>query len=894
MMILRFLALTCLLLADLPLLAAGSLPAPEVVSPAPLRGDDRRPFLLGGIQLNEDDHERWAAALIQAGMNAVEVTVYAHQGAWHGPELWYAQEEPAVLAEIRAARRNGLQVVLILRVALDHNDPANRFLWHGLIYPRTEAQLDQWFRRYGNFVVKWARIARAEGVEVLGLASEMNSLLATLPVKEIPELPAYYLDDAKQDELRQLVSQHSGLFGDAEYVAMGAGDFTSLDDFLVERNRFERNWARAYTFASEAGAEQDAAGESPSDQIHRINRRRRLLERHWQRLIDRVRRVYRGRLALAANFDNYHEVSFWNRLDFIGINAYFPLRPSLETPLREAGLTEAWRGVFAEIETFRETHGLEQEVVFTELGYTRRQGVTVAPWSSSGFVPMWDDEQGDSVLLWSAQPIEPGERALAVRSLHAAWQQDDLPLAGILYWKLSSRLELGRYEPFMLYLQPGRRGRRLGDDSEDPLFAAFARFSGQVRPLEPTAGGGRYARWAAAVARGDLEAAAELAGRRRVKVPRGQRPPLHLAVQLRRGDVVRQLVRQGADLAPARVGAPLARRDAGGYLPLHWSCYQPDPGLVALLLPPEKTSWRDGMGETPLQKCARLDNPAVMRELLRHRPDLADSKDGPADATALRLAADLASVEMVDLLISHGAGAGEPDREGVTPLHAAARRGDGPIVERMLKATGAEVQDSSGNRPVSYAAYFGKPRAFRLLWTPETAKQENAGGQSLLHLAAHGGDVEIIGTLLRHGFELNRADRSGRTPLHYATMKTHRDATRLLLEHGAALDRGDREGVTVLHLAAEKNDPQLLQLILARAHELDVASAGGNTPLHRAAGWGRLENVRLLLAAGALSALRNDNGQTALDVAEESGRKRVVELLRNRAALSRPSARGER
>ena len=819
-------------------------------------------------------------------MNAVEVTVYAHQGAWHTPELWYEDEEPAVLAEIRAARRNGLQVVLILRVALDHNDPANRFLWHGLIYPRTEAELAEWFRRYSDFVVKWAKIAQREGVEVLGIASEMNSLLATLPVEEIPELPAYYLDDAKLLELRELVGRHLHLFGDVDRTAMGAGDFTSLDDFLVERNRFERSWARIYTFVEDEG-DGDVI-ETVAGRVDRINQRRGLLERHWQRLIDRVRGVYRGRLTLAANFDNYHEVSFWDRLDFIGINAYFPLRPSLEAPLREADLTEAWRGVFTDIEAFRETHDLSQEVIFTELGYTRRQGVTVAPWSSSGLVPMWDDERGDSVLLWSAQPIEPEERALAVRGLYKAWQ-DGLPLAGILYWKLSSRAELGRYEPFMLYL---------GADTEDPLYSAFTSFADQVRPFELPAGDGRYRRWVDAIAHDDRAAAATLGANRQVEVLQGAQPLLHLAVQRGAGEVVRELIDRGVD--------PTARDDAG-YLPLHWSCYQDDPSLVALLLPPKKVSWRDELGETPFHKCARLDNVAVMRELLRHRPDQLDARDLPRRQRArrpsrrkrtdpvpvpLRPAADQASAAMVELLIGHGAGAGDADRDGVTPLHVAARRGDATIVERMLKGTDPEIADMGGNRPLGYAAYYGKPQAFRLLWAPKTAKQRNADGQSLLHLAAHGGDAEILETLLRHGLEVSRADGDGRTPLHFATMKTHRAAVRLLLEHGAEVDRADGDSLTALHLAAEKDDSRLLQLLLARAPEPNAAGADGNTPLHHAAGWGRVENVRLLLAAGARPGLRNHQGQTALDIAEKSGRKRVALLLRDQVAIGHSSAPG--
>ncbi|MEO1086604.1 MAG: hypothetical protein AAFY88_20410, partial [Acidobacteriota bacterium] len=214
---------------------------------APAAGDEAtawKPFLLGGIQTHELDHERWVAALHQAGMNAVQVTAYAHQGPWSSSKLWYHEEEEAVLREIRTARQNGLQVVLVLRVALSHNDPENRFLWHGLVYPASEQATAEWFRTYTDFVVKWAEIAEAEGVEVLGVASEMNSLAATLPVDEIPGLPDYYLDDEAQDRLRNLVKRSEHLFTEDVRRNLGAGDFDVLDDFLVERNRAEREWAR--------------------------------------------------------------------------------------------------------------------------------------------------------------------------------------------------------------------------------------------------------------------------------------------------------------------------------------------------------------------------------------------------------------------------------------------------------------------------------------------------------------------------------------------------------------------------------------------------------------------------------------------------------------------------
>ncbi|MEM7350128.1 MAG: ankyrin repeat domain-containing protein [Acidobacteriota bacterium] len=820
----------------------------------------RQPFFLGGIQLNEDDHQRWSAALTQAGMNTVQVTAYAHQGPWHSAELWYAEQEPSVLAEIRAARANGLQVVLVLRVALDHNDPANRFLWHGLVYPRSEAQLALWFRRYTEFVVKWARIAKKEGVQVLGVASEMNALAATLPVEDVPELAAYYLDDVKQHELRQLVERHAHLFTDEVRSAMGAGDFASLDEFLRQRNEAERRWARSYTFAEPGTELTDEA------RVEHINRRRQRLQHHWRELIGEVRKVYRGWLTLAANFDNYHEVGFWKDLDLMGINAYFPLRASLDSPLDVPSLTASWRNVFEAIDAFRATHGLTQKVVFTELGYTQRRGVTFAPWSSRGFVPIWDggEEGAGSVLLWSAQPIVPEERALAVRALYDAWQQTaDSSLVGVLYWKLSSRLELARYEPFMLYL---------GREVHDPLFDALTLFADPIRPFtNPLAfAKPRYAPWADAILRGDVDAIDGLSRRhRKARPPAGQLPPLHLAVQAGQTPIVRRLVERGV--------SPKSR-DRSGRLPAHWACYQQDVEIVSLLLPPARVSWRDDLGETPHVKCARLDNVAVMGELLRHRPEPLHEAN-ILGQTPLRLAAAQASLAMVELLLDHGARVDDADSDGVTPLHIAARRGEPRIVARLAEASEREARDHQGHRPTHYAAYYGQREAFDLLWKGREAGRLNRSGQSLLHLAAHGGDTEILQRLLRHDFDIDLKDVDGRTPLHFATMKTHRAAAALLLEHGADARLPDGDGQTVAHSSAASSDSQLLQLFLTPS-TLDLPDRAGNTPLHHAAGWGRVENVRLLLAAGASPELANDAGQTALEVARESGRKRVVELMR--------------
>ena len=837
------------LLLPIVLLALPALGEPPQADPEPLQ-----PFLLGGIQTHELDHPRWAASLHRNGMNAVQVTAYAHQGPWGSSKLWFQEEEPAVLHEIRTARRNGLQVVLVLRVALDHNEPENRFLWHGLVYPGTEAETADWFRTYTAFVMKWARIAEREGVEVLGVASEMNSLAATLPVEEVPPLAEWYLDDESQQRLRNLVARSEYLFTEDVRLGLGAGDFEVLDDFLVERNRAERVWAESYTFA---GAEKP---------IDAINQRRAFLEARWREMIEEVRKVYSGRLTLAANFDNYHEVSFWDALDFIGINAYFPLRSTLDTPLTREGLKDSWGEIFRDIDAFRTTHELTQPIVFTELGYTRWRGVTVAPWSSQGFIPLWDpdgDTDNDRAFFWESQPKEPTERALAMEALYDLWTEGGADLAGILYWKLSSRIELERYEPFMLHL-----GERPGD----PLLDAFTRFAEGIRPLGPRTVevDDPYRRGLDAIVRNDAEALSALGDLGPLVIsspPDGHPPLLHLAVRLGRGQLVRQMVAAGANLE---------QRDAGGRLPLHWICYQQDALFVHLLRPDGPGPWRDDKGETPLMPCARLDNQNVARALLQ-RGAPADARND-LDQTALHLAADQASRAMVDLLMAHGASVHDLDEQGTTPLHIGARRGELDIVQALARRSKGQP-DRAGNLPVAEAVFNGKAEVFELLFDPKRVKQLNTEGQNLLHLAAFGGNPDILETLLPHFPKVDLPDANGWTPLFYAVADGQAGVVARLLERGASLEHRADDGATALHHGGACWEPRVLKELLRREVDINVADGKGNTPLHHAAGWGRLENMRQLLAQGADSTLRNRDDKTALDLAEEAGRRRAVVLL---------------
>ena len=426
-----------------------------LLSTAPAAGLD---MLVGGIQVNEPDHDAWMEALRREGLNTVAVTVYARQGEWDSDDLWFEASEPGVLAEIRAARRHGIRVVLVLRVALEDAFERNEFLWHGMIRPRTEEQLASWFSRYRRFAVLWAGIARDEGVELLGIGSELNSMTSTRPVGAIPALEEWFLNREKQEEERERVLAHESEIEGQDLWVRGREPYDSLGSYLEAKEAANREWARA------------SACIGTEDPVAAINHRRSLLLAHWREVIRAVRAAYSGSLTYAANFDQYREVGFWPEVDVMGINAYFSLRSPGGTGSLYDQLREGWRGVLDDLEAYRRARGLaEQPVLFTELGYTWRQNSTLEPWQGFGFSVLPEGENASRLLVWTEQREGLEERAAAVRALH-----DELVarsgrwFRGLLWWKLSTDPGHRDIEPFVLVLDPR---------VDDPLLPEIRRFT---------------------------------------------------------------------------------------------------------------------------------------------------------------------------------------------------------------------------------------------------------------------------------------------------------------------------------------------------------------------------------------------------------------------------------
>ncbi len=99
-------------------------------------------------------------------------------------------------------------------------------------------------------------------------------------------------------------------------------------------------------------------------------------EADWRRLIARVRQVTDAPLTYAANWDRFAEVPFWDALDLIGVQAYFPV--SVASEPSDHDLANGWVEHMARLAKF--SRKAARPIVFTELGYNRSLKAASQPW----------------------------------------------------------------------------------------------------------------------------------------------------------------------------------------------------------------------------------------------------------------------------------------------------------------------------------------------------------------------------------------------------------------------------------------------------------------------------------------------------------------------------------
>ncbi|MCP3915133.1 MAG: hypothetical protein GY711_06230 [bacterium] len=102
-------------------------------------------------------------------------------------------------------------------------------------------------------------------------------------------------------------------------------------------------------------------------------------ESQWRAIIGAVREQTSAHLTYAANWSDFERVGFWDALDAVGVQAYFPLVTDERLP-DESALRAGWSEPLRKLRALHVRTG--KPVVFTELGYDRSLAAALRPWES--------------------------------------------------------------------------------------------------------------------------------------------------------------------------------------------------------------------------------------------------------------------------------------------------------------------------------------------------------------------------------------------------------------------------------------------------------------------------------------------------------------------------------
>lgn len=177
-----------------------------------------------------------------------------------------------------------------------------------------------------------------------------------------------YIDRLHQNNIKVMVKPQIWVWR-GEFT--GYLKMTSEADWKLLEDSYRRFIMEYATMAAEANVDLFCIGtELEQFVLHR--------PAFWEVLIREIKTVYQGKLTYAANWDEYKRVPFWNQMDYVGVDAYFPISESKTPTVAEA--KAGWQPWKEELQLFSNT--TEKQIIFTEYGYRSVDFAGREPWVS--------------------------------------------------------------------------------------------------------------------------------------------------------------------------------------------------------------------------------------------------------------------------------------------------------------------------------------------------------------------------------------------------------------------------------------------------------------------------------------------------------------------------------
>ena len=164
----------------------------------------------------------------------------------------------------------------------------------------------------------------------------------------------------------------------------------------------------------------------------------------WRDIIHSIRQIYSGQLTYAANFyKEYEKVTFWDDLDYIGVQAYFPLTNKKNPSVK--ALRKSWRKHIKNLISVSKKYN--KKIVFTEVGYKNTADSAIEPWVWPRNINFETVELSDKV------------QAECYEAMFAElW--DEKWFGGVFIWKWFHGTHAYSYQEYQVYSRE-RRARRM-------------------------------------------------------------------------------------------------------------------------------------------------------------------------------------------------------------------------------------------------------------------------------------------------------------------------------------------------------------------------------------------------------------------------------------------------
>lgn len=389
--------------------------------------------------------------------------------------------------------------------------------------------------------------------------------------------------------------------------------------------------------------------------------------------------------------------------------------------------------------------------------------------------------------------------------------------------------------------------------------------------------------------------------------------PLYYAVKLEDAQLVTSILNSGA-----LINGRDYNKETPLTLAVKRKCFKiVDIFLSSYLRTPNMNKFNNDDFEALNVACIR-NNESVVESLIKQGVSInqylnPESQD-ESNCTPLHIAVKHQSINVIKVLLQHGASIEAKNGIGQTPMHMAfymARslypsKSSLKIIDLLLfhlKKTLINLIDRSGLSYFHIACTRDQPDVVKHFLLCDVNVNSQVSFESLkfsgytpLHFAIESKQKSIIDLLLNHGASTTIKNKNQETPFYFAFHHLYTEIqifdsilTKFVPKN---VNPSNNFGITHFHVACITSNVEAIEAFLQNdveinaAVDLESSKCAGYTPLHFAVDFNSKKTVELLLQYGADVSLKDKEGFTPLHMACQQNAKKIFTILKNSASFT--------